>query len=107
MSKSTSMCVGCRDHFYNAGQNRLGIKECWSLKTAKKVRRWKLGWWTRPDEPGAFTEVQTYSCHWEPGQYAFYKELPDFAVDPHKEELPTIHIPNCHCRICRRKACDR
>lgn len=31
-------CVGCRDDFYN-DKNPLGVKRCWSLKSAKKVRR--------------------------------------------------------------------
>lgn len=82
MKKPTEMCVGCRDNFYNAGQNQIGVSECWKLKTAQVVVRWKLGWWTQPDQPQAFTETKTYDCHYEPGQFAFYKVLPDFAVDP-------------------------
>jgi hypothetical protein len=31
-------CSGCRNNFYN-GNNPMGIKECWSLKSAKLVKR--------------------------------------------------------------------
>jgi len=31
-------CVGCRDNFYN-GNNDLGVRQCWSLKSAKLVMR--------------------------------------------------------------------
>ena len=31
-------CVGCRQNFYN-GNNNLGVKVCWGLKTAKRIRR--------------------------------------------------------------------
>ena len=43
---------------------------------AKLVTRWKLAWWTTPDAPGAYQEVKTYSCHNEPGRYAFHQQLP-------------------------------
>lgn len=81
MSKSKEPCAGCRDDFYNHGGNSTS-GECWMLKKAKLVRRWKLGWWTTPTTPRAFQEVKTYDCHNEPGRYAFQKELPSFAVDP-------------------------
>lgn len=77
-------CRGCRDDFYN-GKNSIGVKECWSYPTAKVVRRYKIGWWTRPDSPGAFTKIKTHDCHWEPGKYGFYEELPAFAVDVREE----------------------
>ena len=82
MSKDQSHCEGCRDNFYNSGNNELGVKECWGLKTAKLVRRYKIAWWTAPTEPRAFREVRTYQCHHAPGRFGFYKELPDFAKSP-------------------------
>ncbi len=78
--RSTKKCAGCRENFYN-GNNELGIKECWLLKDAKIVTRYKIHWWTQPTKPGAFTKVKTYSCHSEPGQFAFYEALPEFAKD--------------------------
>lgn len=33
-----SRCVGCRENFYN-GNNTLGVKECWSFKTAQLIMR--------------------------------------------------------------------
>ena len=32
-------CAGCRNNFYN-GNNLHGVKECWSLKDAK--REWRI-----------------------------------------------------------------
>lgn len=31
-------CAGCRNNFYN-GRNDVGVKECWSLKSAKVVMK--------------------------------------------------------------------
>jgi hypothetical protein len=59
--KSTDPCVGCRDNFYNAGQNQLGVMQCWKLPAAKLVRRWRQYWWTNGDVPGAFVEVDITS----------------------------------------------
>ena len=33
-----SNCIGCREDFYN-GNNTLGVKECWNLKTAELIMR--------------------------------------------------------------------
>lgn len=79
--KDTSYCRGCRDDFYN-GQNPPGVRQCWMLAKAKVVKRWKLGWWTSPVEPGAFVQIETYNCHHAPGRYALCESLPDHAVDP-------------------------
>lgn len=80
--KDTTYCQGCRDNFYNHGNNPLGVSQCWMLKKAKVVTRWKLGWWTSPVTPGAFVQIKTYNCHHAPGQYALCEKLPDSAVDP-------------------------
>lgn len=72
------LCRGCRNDFYNGE----GAKECWSLKSAKPVVRWRQPWWTEGGVPGAFVQVQTLDCHHETGRYAFHKDLPSFAVDP-------------------------
>lgn len=77
-------CQGCRQNFYN-GNNKLGIKECWHLSNAKIVTRYRIHWWTAPIKPGAFTKVRTLNCHHEPGQFAFYKELPANAMKPRKQ----------------------
>ena len=81
--KSKELCKGCRNDFYNGRQNFTG-NECWSFKDAKVCRRWKLHWWTEPTVAGAFTEVVTLDCHHQPGQFAFYKELPTFALSPRR-----------------------
>ena len=79
MKKSKSLCVGCRDNFYN-NNNPLGAKECWGYKSAKVVTRYRIGTWTLPTEPGAFTKVKTLSCHHAPGQYGHYDKLPSCAA---------------------------
>ena len=69
-------CAGCRDDFYN-GNNPYGVQRCWGLKTAKLVTRFRIGTWTEPDRPGAFTKVKGLSCWHANGQH-FYEKLPDF-----------------------------
>lgn len=74
--KDTTHCQGCEDNFYN-GNNPLGVKQCWMLKSAKLVTRFKTGTWTQPTEKGAFTEVMVPNCYHAKGQH-FYDRLPDF-----------------------------
>ena len=69
-------CNGCRDDFYN-GKNAIGVKRCWMLKDAKLVTRYRIGTWTRPTEPGAFTECKVLSCYHQNG-YHYVTKLPDF-----------------------------
>jgi len=80
VAEKLKLCRGCTDDFYNHRGAAAG--PCWSLKSARKVRRWKLGWWTSPTQPAAFEEVRTLSCHHEPGKYAFAEKLPPHAIDP-------------------------
>lgn len=44
-------CGGCVDDFHN-GHNPYGVKECWSLKTAKLVTKWR-----------AWAENRLLCCH--------------------------------------------
>jgi hypothetical protein len=64
-------CQGCTDDFYN-GNNSLGVKECWSKKSAKVVTRYRIAWWAASYKKNC-TKVKTYDCHKEPGKFAFYK----------------------------------
>jgi hypothetical protein len=73
-TEKLKLCVGCRDNFYN-GNNELGVSECWLLKTAKPVTRYRLGYWTRPSSRKDFEKVGTLDCHRPPG-YVHMKELP-------------------------------
>ena len=79
MIKKLDLCVGCRDNYYN-GNNPHGVKECWHLKSAKRVTRYRIGWWTPPTSVDAFTKVTTFDCHSAPGQYADFEKLPDHLV---------------------------
>ena len=91
MKGQRKYCAGCRDDFYNQ-QGGMDGKGCWLFKTAETVTRYRLHWWTAPTVPGAFDKVKINSCHHEPGQFAFYKELPSFAVkSPHaKKRKPLV-----------------
>jgi hypothetical protein len=71
------MCEGCRDNFYNG----TGAKQCWSLPTAQVVTRYRIGWWTAPTVPGAYTKVQTLHCHHAPGQYAMHEKPAECATE--------------------------
>lgn len=71
-----SHCSGCRDNFYN-GNNPLGIKECWNLKTAKLVRRYRIYYWTPMDKASNFTEVRVFSCYHDLSNGHGYAYLPD------------------------------
>lgn len=73
MSKDTGHCRGCRDDYYN-GQ---GASECWMLKDAKVVTRYRIGWWVPMDSAKNFQLVKTYQCHRAPGQYALLERLPE------------------------------
>lgn len=75
-SEKLAHCLGCRDDFYN-DKNPIGVKECWGLKTAKLVTRYRIGTWTRPTEPGAFTKCRVLSCYHAKGEH-YYEKLPDF-----------------------------
>ena len=74
-TEKRKMCSGCHSDYYNSN-NEVGIKECWSLATAKVVKRFRIGWWRTPDSKDAFTEVKTLNCHSEPGSFAFMEKLP-------------------------------
>lgn len=75
-TEKLTKCAGCRDDFYN-DKNPLGVKKCWGLKTAKMVTAFRIGTWTQPTQPGAFTEVRKLNC-WHRGGVHFYDKLPDF-----------------------------
>jgi hypothetical protein len=70
-----SDCEGCRNDFYN-GHNPLGVKECWSLKEARVVTLYQIGWWTQQDRAENFQKVKKPHCWHAPGQVALMEELP-------------------------------
>lgn len=71
-ARKLKYCAGCRDNFYN-GNNGIGVSQCWSLKSAEIVWRWKVDWWSSPPRG---PKVRTLSCHYAPGRYAMYKDEP-------------------------------
>ncbi len=80
-------CSGCQDNFYN-GNNPLKVKECWCLKTAKLVKRYRIWWWTPMDKASNFTEVKVLSCYndLENGHgYAYLEKIPSHLQQEWKE----------------------
>jgi len=73
--KDKKYCIGCGDNFYN-GSNPMNIKECWSYKTARVVKRFCIGWWVPMDKKENFYKVKTLNCHTECGSRAFLEKLP-------------------------------
>lgn len=69
-------CVGCKDNYYN-GNNDVGIKECWGLKTAKLKTRWRIRW-NVPTFQENFTRCRVPSCFSQPGQTYFTDDISDF-----------------------------
>ena len=60
MAISKSMCVGCRNDFYN-GKNPPGVKTCWSFKGARVVERIRVGTWQSP--PYKWRPHKTLNCY--------------------------------------------
>ena len=54
MTKSKTMCVGCRDNFYNMS----GKEGCWSFANAKVVERVQVGAW----EPPPYAKERAQKC---------------------------------------------
>jgi hypothetical protein len=75
MNGKKEYCVGCRDNYYNHGNNST-TGECWSFKTAKTVEKWCIDWWTPMDKKKNFWRVTTNNCHCETGSYAYLDKLP-------------------------------
>lgn len=57
-------CAGCRNDFYN-GKNDLGVTQCWSLKSAKLVRRKEVPINQRP--PWNQEAREFFNCYHRPG----------------------------------------
>ena len=77
-------CEGCKKDFYNHGNNS-ATGECWMLKKAKAVVRYRIGWWTMPDKAANFTQVTINNCHIELGCYAYYEKLPEHLSNKEEE----------------------
>lgn len=75
MRNSKAGCVGCHNDFYN-GKNNLGVKRCWSLDGAKKVKKVEVPIHQRP--PYSQPAVSRYSCYRKRG-YAY--------LDPNEVKL--------------------
>lgn len=74
-------CAGCRDDFYNHGHGAALASgsggECWLLKDARIVKRYRTHRDAMPASKGAFTEVHVPSCKNGNGWY-YVRTLPDF-----------------------------
>lgn len=86
MSDKQNLCRGCRDDYYNQPGNT-PCGHCFSLDSATLVTRYRIGWWTQPTVPGAYSKVETLSCHHAPGQYALHEKLPDFITADERRRI--------------------
>lgn len=68
-------CVGCDSNFYN-GNNPLGIKECWCLKDAKIVTRYRIGWNVPQNRKENFVEVKVPDCYRQTNGFGYYSGIP-------------------------------
>jgi hypothetical protein len=85
-------CSGCRDDFYNHGGHALDGKNCWMLRGAKVVTRYRIGYWTAPTQPGAFDKVTTLNCHYAPGKYAHITELPNCVTSEERKRIKSRKV---------------
>lgn len=69
-SDKLKMCIGCYNNFYN-GNNDLGVKECWMLKSARVVLKKKVGIWQVP--PWKQAPIRILNCRREDG-YIFVEK---------------------------------
>jgi hypothetical protein len=70
-------CGGCRDNFYN-GNNPYGVKECWMLKDAEIVARYRLSKHTPMSQRSGYVKVRAPNCYQEQG-YVHLKAIPEYA----------------------------
>lgn len=70
-------CLGCHNDFYN-GKNDLGIKQCWSFKTAKIVKRFRLHVDTPMNQRSGYKAVKVPNCYSMP-RYIHVEKIPDYA----------------------------
>lgn len=72
------MCEGCRNNFYN-GNNDLGVKECWSFKTATVCTRFRLSIHTPMNIREAYKKRKTLNCFSEKG-FVHLTGIPHYAT---------------------------
>ena len=63
-AKTKAMCSGCHNNFYN-DNNPHGVKECWTYKSAKVIKRRAVHRDERPPWKG--TPRWMFDCFNEPG----------------------------------------
>jgi hypothetical protein len=73
--KSKDLCTGCKDAYYNEGNNS-NTGECWMFEKAEVINAYRIGWWTPQDKKENFEKVTILSCRAEPGRFAYYQEIP-------------------------------
>jgi hypothetical protein len=77
MNATKRHCVGCRDNFYN-GNNTIGVSECWLLKEAEIVTRYRLSIHTPMSQRSGYAKVRVPNCYHERG-YVHMKAIPEYA----------------------------
>ncbi len=70
-------CRGCEDDFYN-GKNPYGVKQCWMLKDAKLVTRFRLHVDTPMSRKNGYDKVRVPQC-FQMKRFIHVTEIPDYA----------------------------
>lgn len=91
-------CVGCEQNFYN-GNNPMGVKECWSLKTARLVKRVRVSLSQRP--PWNQPPVSVFQCRQERGFVLMDVRTRDANTRAYEEsvyrEIAELKAEPCDC----------
>ena len=82
--KSKSMCVGCREDYYN--HNASG--GCWCFENAKVVVRMRVGVWQNP--PYQWNPQNVLSC-FSPDGARMIERCDPRVVDPEAVEIRTLY----------------
>lgn len=70
-------CRGCRNDFYN-GNNECGVKNCFSLKAAKMITRFRISIHTPMNRKSGYTKMKLPNCYHQKGS-AYLEKIPDYA----------------------------
>ena len=84
MNDKRAFCSGCDSDYYN-GHNKIGVKACWHLESARVVTRFCIDWWTPMDKATNFIEIKTLNCHTESGKMAFLDCIPSHLATDWRE----------------------
>lgn len=72
--KNSIACSGCQSDLCN-GNNDLGIRQCWLLKGAKIIRRYRIPSNAPSNVSGNYVSVRVPNCYHQCG-YVYVDKIP-------------------------------